>query len=207
MPETGARWDLPAEAFARWWGALVEEDRDEFCYTYGGDIILARFVCAYDYLVSHEQATPNGASIVLAYSIAAGIDPHVPEAKVRAAKAWKHDSVQGLLDRLRYRSIRQAGARITNRMTLLMEQTLDDAKSASLKDRAAVLNSALALMKIMSMEDISERAERTKRGFVKARGELSPGDETIDVTADQASLYIKALAAKFGGDVVKKALE
>lgn len=206
-PETGARFDLTPESFARWWGAIAEDDRNEFMYTYGGDIVLARFVAAYDYLVSKEQMPANGAPIVLAYAIAANIDPHTPDAKIRAAKAWRHDAVQGLIDRLRYRSLRQAGARITHRMTLLMERSLDDALNATLKERAAILNSALALLKIMSHEDIAERAERSKRGFIRARGEIGPDAEEVDVSPDQAELYIKALAAKFGEEVVRKALE
>jgi hypothetical protein len=205
MPETGARWDLPAEAFARWWGALVEEDRNEFMYAFGGDIILARMVAAYDYLVSREGMAANGAPIVLAYAIAAGLDPHDKECKIRAAKAWKSDAVQNLIDRLRYRGIRQAGARITNAMTLLLERSLSDAFDAPLKDRAAILNSALSLMKIMSTEDVAERAERSKRGFIKARGELGDGEE-VDVTEDQATLYAKAIEAKFPG-MLRKALE
>lgn len=206
-PETGARWDLTESAFSRWWGAIVEDDRNEFMYTYGGDIVLARFVAAYDYLVSKEQMAPNGAPIILAYAIAAGLEPNTPDAKIRAAKAWRHDAVQSLLDRLRYRSIRQAGARITNAMTLLMEKSLQEAMTSPLKDRAPILNSALALIKIMSTEDISERAERTKRGFVAARGALGDDAEEIEVSPDQAELYVKALAAKFGPEMVRKALE
>lgn len=207
-PETGARWNLEQDAFVRWWGALVEDDRNEFMYVYSGDIVLARFVAAYDYLVSVEQMQTNGAPIVLAYAIAAGIDPATPEAKIRAAKAWQHDAVQGLLDRLRYRSIRQAGARITSAMTALIEKSLALAlDSGDYKERAAALNSALQLLKITATEDIVERAERTKRGFVAARGALGPGTEEVEVTADQAALYIKALAAKLGPEVVRKALE
>lgn len=207
-PETGARWNLEHDSFVRWWGALIDDDRNEFMYTYGGDIVLARFVAAYDYLVSVEQMDANGAPIVLAYAIAAQIDPTTPEAKIRAAKAWRHDAVQALIDRLRYRSIRQAGARITNAMTMLMEKSLADAQiSTDYKERAAAMNSALQLLKIMSTEEIAERAERTKRGFVNARGALTPGAEEVEVTADQATLYIKALAAKLGPEVVRKALE
>lgn len=206
-PETGARWDLTESAFSRWWGAIVEDDRNEFMYTYGGDIVLARFVAAYDYLVSKEQMATNGAPIILAYAIAAGLEPNTPDTKIRAAKAWRHDAVQSLLDRLRYRSIRQAGARITNAMTLLMEKSLQEAMTSPLKDRAPILNSALALIKIMSTEDISERAERTKRGFVAARGALGDDAEEIEVSPDQAELYVKALAAKFGPEMVRKALE
>lgn len=206
-PETGARWDLTDEAFARWWGCICEDDRNEFMYAYAGDIILARFVAAYDYLVSREQMAPNGAPIILAYAIAAKLDPHSPDAKIRAAKAWRHDAVQNLIDRLRYRSIRQAGARITNLATLVMEKSLQESMEAPLKERAAVLNSALALMKLISTEDMAERAERTKRGFVKARGELSKGDDIeVDVTPDQAELYAKALEAKFPG-ILQKASE
>ena len=207
-PETGARWNLDHDSFVRWWGALVDDDRNEFIYTYGGDIVLARFVAAYDYLVSVEQMTPNGAPIVLAYAIAAGIDPETPDAKIRATKAWQHDAVQALIDRLRYRSIRQAGARITNAATLLMEKSLADALTSSdYKERAAALNSALQLMKIMSGEEVTERAERTKRGMKNARGELGAVGEEINVTPDVAISYIKAIAAKLGPDAIRKALE
>lgn len=206
-PETGARWDLPPEKFTRWWGAICEDDRNEFMYSYGGDIVLARFVAAYDYLVSVQQMPANGAPIVLAYAIAADLDPYEASTKIRAAKAWAHDAVQGLLDRLRYRSIRQAGARITNKLTLAMERALDMCETADLKERAAIFNSALSLMKIMSTEDIAERAERTKRGFIKGREALNGGDaETIEVSEDQAVLYVKALAAKLGPGFVQKAL-
>ena len=147
----------------------------------------------------------NGAPIVLAYAIAAGLDPYSSECKIRAAKAWKSDAVQNLIDRLRYRGIRQAGARITNGLTLLLERSLSEAFDAPLKERTQVMNTALTLMKMMSTEDIAERAERSKRGFVKARGELS-GEEELEVTEDQAALYAKAIEAKFPG-MLRKALE
>jgi hypothetical protein len=207
------RWGLPDEAFVRWWRCLPEEDRGEFISVYGGDNTLARFVCALDYLTIMQARPQSGATIVEAYAIAASVDAGSETARSGASRAWKSDAVQALLDRLRYRSNRQAAARITNKTTVLIEQMLAEAATpeVELKDKANAAKTALAFMRMVSDEDVQERVERTKRGFVKARAELSASqDEVEHITPDQALLHTKVMIENLGEEgfleTVRKAL-
>jgi len=157
------------------------------------------------------QARPqSGGTIVEAYAIAAGLPHDSDAARKGATIAWKHDAVQGLMDRLRYRSARQSAARITNRATALIESMLTEADSplVELKDKASAVKVALQFMKQVSDEDIQERVERTRRGFVKAREALAAEPETIEaITDEQAVLHLQMLKEQLGESKLKALLK
>jgi hypothetical protein len=199
--EAGARWDLPEESFLRWWRALPEEDRAEFVGVYGGDNILARFVCALDYLTVMQARPQTGATICEAFAIAAGLPTDSQAARQGALQAWEHDSVQALVDRLRYRSNRQAAARITNRTTAVIEAMLREAETGNLKEKESAAKTALQFMRMVSDEDVQERVERTRRGFVKAREALGTGkNEYENITPEQALLHLKVIRDQLGSE-------
>jgi hypothetical protein len=204
----GERWDLPEAAFHRWWRALPEEDRMEFSVIYQGDETLARFVCALDYLTTMQARAHVGATMVEAYAIAANCEHDSEQARAGAMKAIKHDAVQALLDRLRYRSARQAAARITNRTTLLIEDMLAAAAQddVPIKDKTLAAKAALSFMKMVSDEDIQERVERTRRGLVKARRELEQGEAVDVLTDEQIALQLRIIQDQIGPDKMKALL-
>jgi hypothetical protein len=205
---TGARWDLQPEIFARWWQCLPMEDREEFLGIHGGDNTLARFVCAFEYLTTSQGAAPSGSAIITAYAIAAKLEPDANDTKIRASKAWRHDAVQQLLDRLRYRGMRQASTRITNSVGFLIEKMVTrslDPMQASVLDQAAAVKAALAFTKIVADEEALERKERNKRGFVQLADGKKPEIETP--TPDKAALYLKVLQQQLGPAVFAKVLE
>jgi hypothetical protein len=208
LVEAGARWNLPEETFLRWWKALPEEDRTEFIGVYGGDAVLARFVCALDQLTTMQARAQTGATLVEAYCIAANTQFDTDESKRGAMACWQHDAVQALLDRLRYRSRREAAARITTRTTLVMEKMLTQAagEDTSIKDKSIALNSALKFLRMVTDEDIQERVERTRRGFQKAREVISVDAEYEEITPDKAQQHLKILRQVLGDDEFQKAL-
>ena len=175
---------------------------------YGGDILLSRFVCALDYLLVMQARPQSGSTIVEAYAIAANLPSDSEAARKVAAVAWAHDAVQSLTDRLRYRSKQEAGARITTRLTALIEEMLlgVSGEDVSLKDKAEATKAALSFVRMVSDQDIQERVERTKRGFAKARATLSEAEVEVP-TSDQAELYLKILVDQLGKDKVKALLE
>jgi hypothetical protein len=205
--ETGARWDLPQSVFDRWWAAVPPEDRDEFLGMHDGDYILARFVCAFEQLTTVQKLPSSGGAIITAYAIAAHLEPNSNDTKIRAAKAWRHDAVQQLLDRLRYRGMRQTSARITSSVGFLIENMVAralDHDNASVLDQAAAVKAALAFTKIVAEEDALERKERGKRGAVRIN-DKKPG-EIETPTADRAVLYLRMLQEQLGPAVFQQAL-
>ncbi|MGH7749715.1 MAG: hypothetical protein ACREQ5_33860 [Candidatus Dormibacteria bacterium] len=205
------RFGLTEEAFLRWWRALGEDDKAEFVQIYGGNEVLARFVCAYDYLTMMEARSTGTNTIRIAYSIALGVSPDDVRVMRGYPIVWKHDAVQSLLDRLHYRSAKQAAARITNKVTILIENMLVEVSSSDeIKEKNMAVRTALDFMRQVSDADVQERVERTKRGFQQAREELrlakTVGEE---VTPDQAVLHLSMLKEKLGDNfdaVLKKAL-
>jgi hypothetical protein len=214
---SGARFGLDTAAFARWWNALPAEDQAEFTAIHGGDEVLARFVCAFDTLTTMQHKPQSNTVIVYAYMLAARIpDDELPQAQIRAAKAWQHDAVQFLLDRIRYRSARQATARITNAVTHLIEHEIsrvmnpeyvgDDTENVT-DQRAKVGALALSFLKIVQREDVAERAERSRRGAQLATAQLKAAQAEANeeaITEDSARLYLRMIQHKLGDDVFQK---
>ncbi len=215
---SGARFGLDQASFGRWWRALPPEDQAEFTSIYGGDEVLARFVCAFDYLTTMQHKPQSNTVIVYAYMLAARLpDDQLPEAQIRAAKAWAHDAVQFLIDRLRYRADRQAKSRITNAVTYLIESEISrvmnpefthDDPSVTTDQRVKVGQLALSFMKLVQREDVADRAERAKRGAVLAAAQLEAAKkaDTEEITADSARLYLRMIQNTLGEEVFRKTI-
>jgi len=75
-------------------------------------------------------------------------------------------------------------------------------EDASIKEKGEAVRSALSFMKMVSDEDVQERVERTKRGFIAARKELTDKEEEKP-TLDQARVYIEMLRGQFGTETIR----
>lgn len=208
--------DLPSEQFVRWWQMLAEEDRDEFTYLYLGDEILARFVCALDFLIiAKVQGGDQSSLIQLAYHIACKPYPQhrvnlgTTDLRVRATRAYAHDAVQNLLTRVTHRRYLTETIKLRNELTVEALQILrdsaerdDDGKPAvGFKERKYAMDVALHLLEIANDDEAKLRAERTRRGIENARKALAnPESETDNPRVMEAT--VKAIAAKLGKDKV-----
>jgi hypothetical protein len=78
------------------------------------------------------------------------------------------------------------------------------AEGAELVVKAKVVSTALAFMRMVSDEDVQERVERTKRGFVNARKALDVAkDELEEITPEQAKLHMKILREQLGEEAFR----
>lgn len=205
--------------FSRWWGMLAEDDRQEFCWLHGGDTILARFVCALDYLIIQKVQAEEANLIQLAYWIAnKPWEPETPldhpSVRSRAVRAWKHDSVTSLMDRIRYRDSRNAANRIQNKLVGLMEGMLEQATAlpemlpdrdgalvSTLKDKRFAADVAVRFLQIVDFTESRMRAERTKRGIEQARKAFQNPDD--DLGPKELEAFAKVVAKKLGPEKMK----
>jgi hypothetical protein len=132
------RFGLDDDLFKCWWNAIPEMDREGFKF-HGGDVALARFVCAFDCL-TRQQGTPSRTSaIIYAYAAAYGIDPTIHACRVRGAAAFEHEAVSYLLDQFEYRALRNTRERMVPMFSLLLQTTIQKAtESDDWKERVAV---------------------------------------------------------------------
>jgi hypothetical protein len=202
--EGGVRFALDDVDFSRWWKGLPHADARAFVDVYSGDDILARFVCVLDYFDTVAQRPQDGWTIVQAYAHAARIDPSTDEAKIRAKKAWDHDSVRFLLDRLQYRARRQASARIWNKATSLLELVLTEAaeEGVEMKERTMALQTAAQFLKVVSTEEMEERRHLRRREIGATLN--APTDSGLDeLSESQAAVLVRAIEMKFPGAAQK----
>ena len=207
--------DLPHETYTIWWDHLDETDRDEFRYIFGGDEIHARLVCALDQLILAGTPPDDVSLIATAYVIAAApyagyaISPTDPTLGARALQAYRHDSVQSLLERVKYRSTRRKRLRLENLVYSEAEAMVKDAALRndanepifSMLDRKAAVDSARALMKLADEEDAVVRSERSRRGMTRARDAVAAG--LSDDNPRVLKTMFKALVAKIGTDAAR----
>lgn len=214
--------------YDRWWASIPRVDQEAFVLLYKGDIILARYVCA---LWTYEQngKVRDGWVLIHAYGLAAGIDPDTEECAVRAKRAFGHESVRYLLDRLMFRARAQGQARLMNKAIYTAEQLLEEASRTmevdapdgtkmqlglmKPKDRAAYLQVATALIRTIQKEEILERLLTHKDALKnvtpigeKGKDPLDTGDKTVSldsISPEEARLHVIALTAKFGADILK----
>lgn len=200
---------LTDEQFEAWWSTMPLEDRQEFNFVYGGDDILARFVCALEYLTIQKVKTETADDyFTLAYYIAAvryqpALDMADPGLRNRAIRAWKSDAVQALHDRVRYRSVRQGSIRLQNKLFELGEQMLEVAlqEETPLKEKRYAADVAIRIAALVNTEEQVVRAERTKRGMESARKALAGADN--EITERELSALIKAGVAQLGPERIK----
>lgn len=177
---------------------LAPEDRDEFTHLHLGDRTLARFVCVLDYLIIQKVSAPDTALYQLAYSIAANIPMESPNLRVRAARAWKHDAVQALIERVRYRSLRQRSVKIENAQLLMIERVQkvmmerldgETVSEETIKSAVAVMGNVTKYLAAVNQEDVKIRSERTRRGLDNAR---KAHNEREDLTKRELVALMKA---------------
>jgi hypothetical protein len=122
-------WGLSDAAFTAWWGAISPADRDEFSHAYGGSLTQARFVCALDGLTNIVGLTDD--LTMRAYCLAANLEYDALhrdfQTRTRAQAMAQSAPVERLGDLLRYRSQREAEARIAARTARKIEDLYDRA--------------------------------------------------------------------------------
>lgn len=208
--------ELPSEQFIKWWTLIDAEDRDEFQYLHLGDEILARFVCALDYLhIAKVQGGDETSLIQLAYHIACKPYPAhrvalgTADLRARATRAYAHDAVQNLLTRVRHRRYLIDTIKLRNELTAEAMQLLRDASQRdtdgnpmhSFKQRKDAASVAMDLLKIAAADEAVMRAERSRRGIENARRAMTnPENDSDNPRVMEAT--IKAISAKLGKDKV-----
>jgi hypothetical protein len=211
--KVGDTWELTDETFDKWWGMLAEDDRQEFSWLHHGDIILARFVCALDYLIIQKVQAEESHLIQLAYFIAAvryepTLTLETPDLRARSVRAWKHDAVQALIDRVRYRDSRNASNRIQGKLVTLLENMIEEAiqggEGIGLKDKRFAADAAIRFLQVVDFTESRMRSERTKRGIEQARKAFANPDE--DLGPRELEAFAKVAFKKLGKDKVKALL-
>ena len=190
--EAGLRFGLNEDEFARWWQSVHPEDSESFLY-HGGDELLARFVCCFDYFTGQGK---RGA-IVAAYAVAIAADPNDREVQTRAEAAWEHAAVRDLLDRLNYRELRMATTRISRKYVAALEEQLDKADLPP-DERLKVIDLAGKFVRQTQEQEEKQRSRRDRRA------RLSPGasKKLSDGEHEQIEQYAEVL-----GKLMKPVLE
>lgn len=209
--KVGDTWELSEETFMRWWSMLHEDDRQEFTYLHGGDVVLARFVCALDFLVIQRVQAEEKDLIQLAYWIAAShFEPTLtqdhPDLRARSVRAWKEDAVQSLLDRVRYRAVRSHSNRIQTKLVKLVDLMLEEAMSPEIpiKEKRFAAECAIRFVEQVDYEENRVRSERTKRGVENARKAMTAGDN--DLSPRELEAFMKTAAKKLGPEKTRALL-
>lgn len=211
--KVGDTWELSEETFMRWWSMLHEDDRQEFTYLYQGDIVLARFVCALDFLVIQRVQAEEKDLIQLAYWIAAShFEPTLtqdhPDLRARSVRAWQHDAVSSLLDRVRYRAVRSHSNRVQTKLVklidLMLEEAMDPESKMKMVDRRHAAESAIRFVQQVDYEENRVRSERTKRGVENARKAMTSGDN--DLSPRELEAFMKTAAKKLGPEKTRALL-
>ena len=180
--ETGIRFGLDPELFERWKRGIPQEDQEGFIF-YGGDIGLARFVCAFDYLTNRKR-TPHPQAVVQAYAAAFDLDPSSYTCRVRAYEAFDHAAVQFLLEQFATAGLRDARESAQPKYAKLLDKVLTEATAddVSLSGRIKALDAGTKFMKMMQA-DVATRRPRppsNPRAIVrKATIDAIPG--TVDL--------------------------
>lgn len=207
VSEGGGAWGLSDEAYLRWWRSLPEDDKQTFV-TLGGDDVLGRFCCTYDYLTVSEGEAPL--TLIRAWSIATGKSEDEHETKIRAQRAWENTAVRELLARLQSRETERAERRIERAATYLVEDTIQKAiKSESLEQRSKAINAAVRFLESIKDDRKDWRELRIKlenEALKKAITAKSTDDDDKPLTTEDAEGYVKALVGVLGVERMKALL-
>ena len=126
-----------------------------------------------------------------------------------ALKAWDHPAVVDLLDRLRYRSTREASGRITLAYANLVEGMIADAaNSESIKYKVMVADTTIKFLKLVSAEDQDERKTRTRGVLADALKRAGEGDKqgAEEQTPEAIREYVRKMRAVVGEEVFQRML-
>ena len=159
VDETGIRFGIDQQLFETWRRGISDEDQEGFVY-YGGDISLAKFVCAFDYL-THRRRAPQPQAIVNAYAAAFDIDSSTYTCRVRAFEAFDHPAVQYLLEAFSNQSLRDAKESSVPKFGKLLDRVLDEGVSAeTLEKKIKALDAGTRFLRMMQTENRDRRARR-----------------------------------------------
>lgn len=202
-PDLSKDYVLTDEQFDAWCDRLENVDKQEFFSIYGGDTYTLRFVCALDYLTLQKVqfAQPIDMFTAAYYIAAKRFEPNLdignPALSNRAIRAWRHDAVQVLFDRVRYRSVRQGSIRVQNKLFTLAEDLADAAQSnIPVNDKVSIANLLVKTVKLVDVQEQAIRAERTKRGLVAAREALAGTSEQL--SERELTVLLKAAKSQLG---------
>ena len=156
---TGVRFGLDADVFNRWRAALSDEEQEGFIY-YGGDMALAKFVCAFDYQTHHHRK-PQPQAIVAAYSAAYGVEPDSWTCRTRAFEAFDHPAVQYLLESFATANLKTVKERSLPPFSRLLNKVLEGGNAAeTLAEQVRALDAGTRFLRLMQTEG-KERRRRT----------------------------------------------
>lgn len=186
---------LPSELFAAFWDSIDPEDKYEFAHIDHGTDDHARFVCAYDRLLTTGEREGRRNIHVMAYAQAQGVS--LDEASRRASGTLAHPAVQGLLQKIVQRDRLSTWIRLEALAYELIEDMLREAnKSDDLKAKDIALKHFERMGDFVQTESLQARKERSKRALALAR-------ERRDATrlvpsGDDAKVFLLALRKEIG---------
>jgi hypothetical protein len=212
VSDGGGAFGLSDALYVRWWKSLPPDDRDTFA-NLGGDDLLGRFVCAYDFLSSVESE--NAQTLVNAFAIATGLRPENYETKERASRAWEHPAVRELLERLAAREFFRAERRVLRATSALVEETLEKARDAEYSTaRKEAIAAAISFLnygneqrKANRDSRLSKENEQLKNALAETKKALTTHGELTAITREDAERYLRALRSTLGKDTILELIE
>lgn len=156
---TGVRFGLDADIFNRWRAALSDEEQEGFIY-YGGDMALAKFVCAFDYQTHHHRK-PQAQALIAAYAAAYDVEADSWTCRTRAFEAFDHPAVQYLLESFANANLKSVKERALPPFSRLLTKVLESGNQAeTLAEQVRALDAGTRFLKLMQGEG-RERRRRT----------------------------------------------
>ncbi len=201
---TGLRFGLKPEFWKKWWLGIPQVDRDAFRF-HGGNVGMSKFVCCFEFYSQRgkEKHAPHIHVLIQAYATAYEADTAAHLTRISAAEEYEHPAVQFLLDQFEYREIRASAARLETRWTQLGTMILDQALlgETPLKERIEAFRGVGSLYKMLSLENIADRAIRSKSAVAEARKrQLSAekGEDDQSLSEAQITAHVGELLNTFG---------
>lgn len=189
---------LPDELFALFWETIDPEDKYEFAHVDHGTDDHARFVCAYDRILTTGEREGRRNVHVLAYAQAMGVG--LEDASRRASATLAHPAVQALLAKIVQRDRLSTWIRLEALAYGLIEQLLREAeKSKSAKDADVALKHFENMGKFIQTEALQARKERSKRAVQLARDRRDAA--RVLPAGDDLKLWLEAAKKEVGDEV------
>lgn len=194
---------LPDELFALWWESIDPEDKYEFSHIDHGSDDHARFVCAYDRILTAGETEGRRNPHVVAYAEAQGCS--LEEASRRASTTLAHPAVQGLLAKIVQRDRLSTWIRLEALAYGLVEKMLRDAEGSPdprLADTA--LRHFEKIGAFVQAEAFQARKERTKRAVALARSRRDSA--RVLPSNDDLKMWLDAARAEVGDEAFYAAI-